>query len=98
MATFEHGPLSFYENLVTEGKLVPGDSRQSICLPEVEWFNERLFLEGIGFAKRNIFSIFFNQILGLFFGYMYKPGTGLKPEPKEALKRIARMDRRVSWI
>jgi len=72
METF-NSEKDYYEHLVTQGKLIPGDSSECVDIKKVPWFNEKLFHEGIGFAKRNIFSLFFNLVMMLFFGYLYKP-------------------------
>jgi len=98
METF-HSEKEFYEHLGTQGKLTSGDSGECVDIKKVPWFNEKLFLEGIAFAKRNIFSIFFNLVMMLFFGYLYKPmanhllKSGHFTKPAEALKRIVRTGR-----
>jgi len=89
----------FYEHLVTKGKLTPGDSGECVDIKKVPWFNEKLFLDGVAFAKRNVFSIFFHLVMMLFFGYLYKPmanhllKSGHFTKPTEAFKRIVRSGR-----
>jgi len=72
---------------------------------EIPWFDEKLFIEGVECARRNFFSIFFSQVLALFYGSLYKPITGyiIKSghfnNPEKALQRILRSPLAVdSWF
>jgi len=103
METFNN-EKEFYEHLETKGNLIPEETGECVDKQKVPWFNDKLFLEGVAFAKRNMFSIFFNLVM-LFLGYLYKPmashllKSGHFTKPTEALKRINRTLRAVrDWF
>ncbi|CAG7829011.1 unnamed protein product [Allacma fusca] len=73
-------PEEFYEALITEAPLKPGDhgiSPAKLAITDCDWFQPALIQEGKDFVRRNFYSVMLAHCISLLWVFTFKTGRAV---------------------